>query len=80
MDRNEKVTEAAIRLDDGRVFYGKRHAHIMAKIWEETPNMFIRMDMQGFRTSLRPFVDRRIAAVIAFVIGLECCQLVEWVV
>lgn len=49
---------AAVRLDDGLVYFGHRHHNAMAAAREHGFDGLVRQDMQGFVTTHGRFVDR----------------------
>lgn len=49
---------AAVRLDDGRIFYGHRHHNAMASAREHGHDALVAQRMQGFVTTRGRFVDR----------------------
>lgn len=68
MDRDLKITQAAINFNE-QILTGRRHAHIMAEIWQKHPNVKITDDMQGFVTQDGRFWNRFQAGAIAFGAG-----------
>ena len=59
------IIAAAIRLDDGTIYKGTRHALIMVEIWNERGFIKILQEHQGFLDSKGKFWSRYKAGAIA---------------
>lgn len=55
---------AAVRLEDGRTFYGHRHHNAMAAAREHGFDGLVRQEMQGFLTSRGRFVGRTVGLAL----------------
>lgn len=65
-----KIKEAAIRLEDGRVFTGRRHGDVLRKIKAAGVDRLVSVHgIHGFVTECGQFVTRAEAAVVAFDAG-----------
>ena len=65
---------AAIKLEDGTIWTGKRHAYIIWEMLSTGMKPKIHQDQQGFVTDAGEFVDREEAGRIAY----KCGQTTDW--
>ncbi len=61
----ETIVRAAVMLDSGALFLGRRHCECIAQAIRAGAQKPIRQAQQGFLTSKGRFVSRSIAAMVA---------------